>query len=158
MPPFLLPLPPRRSIVGSSRGPWDGAWRRSSGTGRLTVGGTCAPTVGGLVGAWFPPRPTENPRRGTGEFTFRPAGSLVRRARWGWLDGEAGGQGGGAAARALFLKALRRRALWGRAGEDVGETSRPPSPALGISSTPAVSPSGPPSAPAEKGASEGGRG
>ncbi|KAF6114731.1 hypothetical protein HJG60_010665 [Phyllostomus discolor] len=89
MPAILPPPSSPRSVVGSSRGPWDGAWalqfRHREANGWWY---TCAPTVGGLVGAWFPPPPpTEKPRRGTGEFTCRPAGSLVRRVRWGSADG-----------------------------------------------------------------------
>lgn len=45
----------------------------------------------------------------------------LRLSRWG----RPGGPEGGVAARALFLKAPRRRAAWVPAGEVVGERLRP---------------------------------
>lgn len=54
----------------------------------------------------------------------------LRLSRWG----RPGGPEGGVAARALFLKAPRRRAAWVPAGEVVGERLRP-SADLGVCST-----------------------
>lgn len=60
--------------------------------------------------------------------------------RLGWW-GRSGGQGGGAAARALFLKVLWRRAVWVLLAEYAGEPSPPPG--LGICSTPSPPPATP---------------